>query len=86
MQFDKDYAKPVPWEKVTPAGEARTSEMVDAVAEVPDCEENNREQRRKKHAERSQDLFYRACPGPLPDGSCRMPEETCNHPHCMARG
>lgn len=32
------------------------------------------------------DLFWRACPGPLPDGSCRTPEETCNNPTCPARG
>ncbi len=32
------------------------------------------------------DLFWKGCPGPLPDGSCRTPEETCNNPSCSARG
>lgn len=32
------------------------------------------------------DLFWRGCPGPLPDGTCRTPEETCNSATCSARG
>lgn len=52
-------------------------------------DENHREEDNNsqvKSADLPRDLFYRACPGPLPDGSCRMPEETCNNPCCMARG
>jgi len=37
-------------------------------------------------AKASSEIYLRSCRGPLGDGSCRMPEETCNHPTCPARG
>lgn len=50
--FDDDYKKYCPWEYPEPVGTEWPTEMVDAVVEVMASEEKNREQRRKKRAER----------------------------------
>ncbi len=50
--FDDDYETLCPWAKVVPAGKVWSKELTDAAVEVFPSEENNREQRRKKRAER----------------------------------
>ena len=51
--LDEDYPKLCPWAKgYTTEEDAWPTEMVDAVVEVLDSQENNREQRRKKREER----------------------------------
>lgn len=50
--FDDDYEKICPWTKVNTTGKIWSEEMTDAVVEVFASEENNREQRRAKKAQR----------------------------------
>lgn len=51
--LDEDYLKLCPWAKDTvPEEDVWPVEMTDAVVEVLDSQENNREQRRKKREER----------------------------------
>ena len=50
--FDDDYKKLCPWVDARITGKVWSEEMTDAVVEVFASEENNREQRRAKKAER----------------------------------
>ena len=50
--FDSDYKDLCPWTDAAVSGETWPDEMTDAVVEVLESQKNNREQRRKKRAER----------------------------------
>lgn len=50
--FDEDYKKICPWTEPQIAGKIWSEEMTDAAVEVFASEENNREQRRAKKAQR----------------------------------
>lgn len=50
--FDEDYKKICPWTEPQIAGKIWSEEMTDAAVEVFVSEENNREQRRAKKAQR----------------------------------
>ena len=51
--FDDDYAKLCPWADIVSSGNAWPDALTDAAVEIFDSEKNNREQRRKKRAERN---------------------------------
>lgn len=50
--LDSDYQKLCPWADVMTAGKVWDDEMTDAAVEVLESEQNNREQRREKRAQR----------------------------------
>ncbi len=50
--FDSDYQDLCPWSDAVVSGETWPDEMTDAVVEVLESQKNNREQRRRKRAER----------------------------------
>ena len=50
--FDSDYKDLCPWTDAAVSGETWPDEMTDAVVEVLESQKNNREQRRRKRAER----------------------------------
>lgn len=50
--FDSDYKDLCPWSDAAVSGETWPDEMTDAVVEVLASQKNNREQRRRKRAER----------------------------------
>lgn len=50
--FDSDYKDLCPWTDAAVSGETWPDEMTDAVVEVLASQKNNREQRRRKRAER----------------------------------
>ena len=50
--FDDDYEKIAPWANVVSSGKVWPDELTDAAVEIFESEKQNREQRRKKRAER----------------------------------
>lgn len=52
VKFDDDYEKIAPWADVVSSGKVWSDELTDAAVEIFASEENNREQRRAKRAER----------------------------------
>ena len=51
--FDDDYQKLCPWADIVSSGNVWPDVLTDAAVEIFDSEKNNREQRRKKRAERN---------------------------------
>ena len=50
--FDDDYKTLCPWANVVSSGKVWSDELTDAAVELFESEKNNREQRRKKKAQR----------------------------------
>ena len=54
--FDDDYEKLCPWAHVISSGRVWPDELTDAAVEIFESEKNNREQRRKKRAQRGESV------------------------------